>query len=334
MTYLTKLIALLLSNLTLGFLQPGALYAQDTQIREQIDNLVALNDALTIEIGPLADGESYEFVLRIAEIATAARISGAGAANRFAVEVPAGDIIKTILVYDLASFVLNHPGEAEAVREYGFYLIFGDVGVDRYDLFHERHPDVADVYAEHMKSYNATGTQTLIVNSMLATILLHEVCHGILGHLEHLANQSDQFHLQQERMADGCAWYLEKRYFDALPIGILVKSIGGIFSNEMLGQFSVTHPSVICRSGIAFRFVLDFVWEKIDNMPDESSEFFTSIGASSREEAKNYYKDIIPKVISSRQYRECDDYNRDFSAGYYVMEDLVDDATLLLITSD
>jgi len=289
------------------------------RIRSAIIESLVLPEAFQyVTFGPLLDDRVVELRIRFHSEGGNPSVRKTDAADDYLVEFPRQGLITSPFIEDAMMGCFINTEVCPLMQSY--LLRLKQVGQPSELLFFE------EAYPEHTATFSNLRQQAFWgpavlggIQSAILAVDTHEICHVVLGHLDDRTGLSP---LEFEGEADGCMLYFF-RIAELNPVGGLAYLMDALFSEEVLGEFRITHPAPSCRSLALAEASIDWL--------NANRGLFEEVGANNALPSPDALRHSFADQAGQRAV-ECSDYNQAVSAGRERAASLFDENTNL--TSD
>lgn len=214
------------------------------RLRLAIGQSLELPEAVQyVSFGPLTDGRVIELRIRFHSEGGAPSVEREIGSNNFLVQFPRHSLATTPFIEDamLGCFI-----DVEVCSLMPSFLLQLQEASEptQMQFFDELYPDHAETFNQ-LRQQEFWGPAVLGgIESAVLAVDTHEICHIVLGHLNDRVGLSS---FQVEGEADGCMLYFFE-VSELSPVGGIAYLMNSLFGEEILGEFSITHPAPSCRS--------------------------------------------------------------------------------------
>ena len=221
--------------------------AQD-DIRDRIrdgmeQSLEAPEGIQYVTFGPLLDGRVINLNIRFHNDGGAPSVQKTSTEGLYKVDFPRHSIANAPFIEDAMIGCFMNIEACSLMTDYTETLKKASSPAHM-PFFDEVYPEYSETFAKLRQEEFWSPAVLGGIQSTVLVVDAHEICHVVLKHLD---DRSELPPITLEGEADGCMLHLFQ-ITGMTPVGGLSYMVDALFREEVLGEFSYTHPAPSCRS--------------------------------------------------------------------------------------
>lgn len=279
-------------------------------------SLSAKEEVQYVTFGPMHDGRTIELDIRFHNDGGVPSVRPSSKEGIYQIDFPRHRIVKLPFIGDASMGCSMNVDVCSLMSDYISTVQQASSPLET-PFFDEAYPEYKATFTKLRQQDFWLPAINGGIQSAIVVVDAHEICHIALDHLNSTKRLNP---LQLEGQADGCMLHLLS-VSDFTPVGGLAYMADALFNEEVLGEFSYTHPSPICRSLALSEATITWLGANRQSLSNQHS----TANMPSQEALENSFS------LQSRRLKDkCSEYNHEVETGKDFAAQLFDETTNLI----